>query len=165
MEGMKRLLLTTIPNSESTERQLNAFFRTLSMAALLLMSQAAQAQRSSEDAVAEALDAFGTGVGRETIGLYSSGNARGFSPTQAGNLRIEGLYFDTVGGFPFSFLPSRVVRGYAVHVGVAAQGYLLPAPTGVVDYQLRVPGSEPLASVLLGYATYGVAYEETDVQL
>ena len=131
----------------------------------MLMSQAAQAQRSSEDAVAEALDAFGTGVGRETIGLYSAGNARGFSPIQAGNLRIEGLYFDTVGGFPFSFLPSRVVRGYAVHVGVAAQGYLLPAPTGVVDYQLRVPGNEPLASVLVGYATYGVAYEETDVQL
>jgi iron complex outermembrane receptor protein len=131
----------------------------------MLMSQAAQAQRSSEDAVAEALDAFGTGVGRETIGLYSAGNARGFSPIQAGNLRIEGLYFNTIGGFPFSFLPSRVVRGYAVHVGVAAQGYLLPAPTGVVDYQLRIPGNEALTSVLLGYATYGVAYEETDVQL
>ncbi len=105
------------------------------------------------------------GVGRETIGLYSAGNARGFSPMQAGNLRIEGLYFDTVSNFPFVLLPSRVVRGYAVHVGVAAQGYLLPAPTGVVDYQLRVPGNEALASVLVGYATYGVAYQETDVQL
>jgi iron complex outermembrane receptor protein len=137
----------------------------LVLAALALLSRTAQAQRSSEDAVAEALDAFGTGVGRETIGLYSAGNARGFSPIQAGNLRIEGLYFDTVSGFPFSFLPSRVVRGYAVHVGVAAQGYLLPAPTGVVDYQLRTPGNEPLASVLVGYATYGVAYAETDAQL
>jgi len=84
---------------------------------------------------------------------------------QAGNLRIDGLYFDTVSDFPFAFLPDRVVRGYAVHVGVSAQGYLLPAPTGVVDYQLRVPGNEALASVLLGYATYGVAYEEADAQL
>src|SRR5215469_10322386 len=139
--------------------------QTLGVALLTLLSQAAHAQRSSEDAVAEAADAFGSGVGRETIGLYSSGNARGFSPMQAGNLRIDGLYFDTVSNFPFGFLSSRVVRGYAVHVGVSAQGYLLPAPTGVVDYQLRVPGNQALASVLLGYATYGVAYQETDVQL
>src|SRR5215469_4128643 len=139
--------------------------QTLGAAVLALLSQAAHAQRSSEDAVAEALDAFGTGVGRETIGLYSSENARGFSPIQAGNLRIDGLYFDSVSNYPFAFLSSRVVRGYAVHVGVAAQDYLLPAPTGVVDYQLRVPGNQALASVLLGYATYGVAYAETDVQL
>jgi iron complex outermembrane receptor protein len=140
--------------------------RALGVAATLaLLSQTAHAQRSSEDAVAEALDAFGSGVGRETIGLYSSSNARGFSPIQAGNLRIDGLYFDTVSSFPFAFLTSRVVRGYAVHVGIAAQGYLLPAPTGVVDYQLRVPGNEALASILVGYASYGVAYAETDVQL
>ena len=105
MTGTKRLLVRAKKNSESTEGPFNAFPRALSIAALMLMSQAALAQRSSEDAVAEALDAFGTGVGRETIGLYSAGNARGFSPIQAGNLRIEGLYFNTIGGFPFSFLP------------------------------------------------------------
>lgn len=165
MTGIKRLLPRPRHTSKCPERWLSALSRALAPALLIVVSQAAQAQRSSEDAVAEALDAFGTGVGREIIGLYSAGNARGFSPIQAGNLRIDGLYFDTVSGFSFSFLPSRVVRGYAVHVGIAAQGYLLPAPTGVVDYQLRVPGNEALASMLVGYATYGVAYQETDVQL
>ncbi len=127
-----------------------------------LASHAAQAQRSSEDAVAEALDAFGSSVGREAIGLYNATNARGFSPTQAGNLRIDGFYFDegaTMGPV------TRVVRGSSVHVGIAAQGYLFPAPTGVVDYQLRTPGNEPVGSVLVGYASDGnVAYDEDDVQ-
>jgi iron complex outermembrane receptor protein len=129
----------------------------------VLASQSAYAQRSSEDAVAEALDAFGSTVGREVIGLYNTTNARGFSPTQAGNLRIDGFYFDpgaTMGPV------TRVVRGSSVHVGIAAQGYLFPAPTGVVDYQLRSPGNEPVGSVLIGYAGDGhVAYDENDVQL
>ena len=90
-----------------------------------------QAQRSSEDAVAEAEDAFGLTVGREAIGLYSSGSARGFSPEQAGNLRIDGLYYEEVTNLPS--LPAHIIRSSAVHVGVAAQGYLFPAPTGVVD--------------------------------
>ncbi len=126
-------------------------------------SQSAQAQRSSEDAVAEALDAFGSSVGREAIGLYSASSARGFSPMQAGNLRIDGFYFDQ-GANPVPPV-TRIVRGSSVHVGIAAQGYLFAAPTGVVDYHLRVPGDEPLASVLIGDADYGVTYTETDVQL
>lgn len=128
----------------------------------LLLSHAAQAQRSSEDAVAEALDAFGSSVGRESIGLYNATNARGFSPTQAGNLRIDGFYFDpgaTMGPV------TRVVRGSSVHVGISAQGYLFPAPTGVVDYQLRTPGNEPIGSILVGYQSDGnVVYDENDVQ-
>jgi iron complex outermembrane receptor protein len=39
-------------------------------------------------------DALGTSVGRQTIGLYTPTSARGFNPIQAGNVRIEGLYFD-----------------------------------------------------------------------
>lgn len=39
-------------------------------------------------------DAFGTAVGLQNVGLYSETDARGFNPQQAGNLRIEGLYFD-----------------------------------------------------------------------
>lgn len=126
----------------------------------LLSGRAAQAQRSSEDAVAEAADAFGMTVGREAIGLYSTSSARGFSPVQAGNLRIDGLYFDEPDNQ--ANLPTRIVRSSAVHVGIAAQGYLFPAPTGVVDYRLRAPGDETVISTLNGYATYGEYYDETD---
>jgi iron complex outermembrane recepter protein len=128
----------------------------------LIASGAAWAQRSSEDAVAEALDAFATTVGRQEIGLYSADSARGFSPTQAGNLRLDGLYFDELN---FGRPVNAIVRGSSVHVGIAAQGYQFPAPTGVVDYQLRTPGNEFVTSVLIGDATYGVAYNETDLQL
>jgi iron complex outermembrane receptor protein len=129
--------------------------------AVICGSRIANAQRSSEDAVAQAADAFGMTVGREAIGLYSAGNARGFSPTQAGNLRIDGLYFDQVA----NGLVTRIVRSQTVHVGIAAQGYLFPAPTGVVDYQLRTPGNETLVSELIGDASYGQAYSETDAQV
>ena len=129
----------------------------------LCSSNFAYAQRSSEDAVAEALDAFGSSVGREVIGLYSSSSARGFSPTQAGNLRIDGFYFDQ-GANPAPPV-TRIMRGSTVHVGIAAQGYLFPAPTGVVDYHLRVPGNEAVASVLVGDADYGASYSENDLQL
>jgi iron complex outermembrane receptor protein len=134
-------------------------FATLSA----LLAQSAHAQRAGEDAVADAQDAFGSAVGREVIGLYSNSSARGFSPVQAGNLRIDGFYFDEdpAIGDP----PTRIVRSSSVHVGIAAQGYLFPAPTGVVDYQLRVPGDELVGSVLLGYSTDGhFAYDENDVQ-
>ena len=55
---------------------------------------AANAQRAGENAVAAAEDAFGTAIGTESIGLYSTTSARGFSPSDAGNVRIDGLYFD-----------------------------------------------------------------------
>ena len=61
--------------------------------------------RSGENAIRTAEDAFGTSIGRETIGLYSSQNIRGFSPISAGNARIEGLYFDQIWG-----LTSRIRR-------------------------------------------------------
>jgi len=58
------------------------------------LASPADAQRSKDNAVTEASDAFGTVVGNQTIGLYTPTNARGFNPTQAQNVRIEGLYFD-----------------------------------------------------------------------
>jgi iron complex outermembrane receptor protein len=137
-------------------------YRVATVIFLTLASTSALAQRSSEDAVAEALDAFGSTVGRQAIGLYSSESARGFSPTQAGNLRIDGLYFDQLN---FGRPVNAIVRGSSVHVGIAAQGYQFPAPTGVVDYELRAPGNELVTSVLVGDATYGVAYNETDAQI
>src|SRR5687767_15794750 len=64
---------------------------SLSLAALAIAAPAA-AQRTGENAVTSADDAFGTSVGNETIGLYGIGEVRGFSPGAAGNIRIDGLY-------------------------------------------------------------------------
>ncbi len=137
------------------------FWGLAAASSLLSNTQNAWAQRAADNAVAEAADAFGTQVGREQIGLYSAGNARGFSPSQAGNLRVEGLYFDMV-GMPNA--AARVFRGSAVHVGISAQGYAFPAPTGVVDFNLRRPGEEYAAGGLLGATAYGQRYGELDVQ-
>lgn len=115
-----------------------------------LIAGPTQAQRAGENAVAEADDAFGTVVGSEEIGLYSSTSARGFSPSQAGNLRINGMFFDQ------ATAPNlRIRRGSTIHVGISAQGYPLPAPTGVVDYKLRIPGNQYVTSVV---ATEGALF-------
>jgi len=126
-----------------------------------LMPGGALAQRANENAVTEASDAFGITVGREEIGLYSATNARGFNPSLAGNLRIDGLYFDQVNQ---ANLGSRLTRGSSVHVGISAQGFPFPAPTGVVDFHLRTPGDETLGGVLLGIASFDQAYGEIDFQ-
>src|SRR6476469_10284477 len=99
----------------------------------------AWAQRAGENAVTSAGDAFGTSVGNEQIGLYSSDEVRGFSPGAAGNLRIDGLY---LGGL---FLGNpRLLAGPSVKVRLTAQGYPFPAPTGIVELSLRPAGSVPL---------------------
>ena len=69
------------------------------LAALLGDSAPARAQRANENAVESADDAFGTSVGNEKIGLYSAGDVRGFSPSSAGNIRVEGLSITDHGGF------------------------------------------------------------------
>jgi len=128
-----------------------------------VFAQPAQAQRTNENAVAQAGDAFGSVVGNEVIGLYTSASARGFNPSQAGNLRINGLYFDQA-----SAPNNRLLRGSTIHVGISAQGYPFPAPTGVVDFELRTPGQKPITSVLLGYgAVFGYSRPliEIDTQL
>jgi iron complex outermembrane recepter protein len=103
------------------------------------------AQRANENAVTAASDAFGTTVGTQTIGLYSPTSARGFSPTQAENIRIEGLYFDqqTTSSDPYLF------SGTNMRVGIAAQSYAFPSPSGIADLSLRIPGDSAGASVVL----------------
>ncbi len=138
-------------------------FPTAYFWAMLLIPGQALAQRTGENAVAAASDAFGSVVGNEVIGLYTSASARGFNPSQAGNLRIEGLYFDQAGA------PSvRIQRGSTIHVGISAQGYPLPAPTGVVDFDLRVPGNRAVTSVQVGHGalfSYPRTSPEVDVQV
>ncbi|WP_294282926.1 TonB-dependent receptor [uncultured Sphingomonas sp.] len=116
--------------------------------------------RADENAVRQAQDAFGTTIGRETIGIYNSGSVRGFSPIAAGNARIDGLYFDATAA------PNeRIRRSTSIKVGLSAQGYLFPAPTGVVDYALRRPGDEALLSTTVGLNTLGDKSLEFDAEL
>lgn len=118
----------------------------------------AEAQdRSDDNAVTQAEDAFGFSVGRESIGIYGPGQARGFSPTAAGNVRIDGLYFDPIWG-----LQGLLVDSVSIKVGLSAQGYPFTAPSGIVDQQLRRPASKLGASVLANADSWGGRAIEVD---
>ena len=130
------------------------------LAALLANPGVAWSQRTGENAVASAQDAFGTSVGNERVGLYSPFSARGFSPVQAGNVRINGMYFDYQGD-----INQRLTSGSNVRVGLTAQGYPFPAPTGVADFSLRLPGPEAVASTVVGIGPFGQPRFEVDAQL
>ena len=135
--------------------------RSVSLAAILLCTATpALAQRANENAVEKAEDAFGTGVGNEKVGLYSATDVRGFSPITAGNIRIEGLAVTEHGGFT-----NRVVSGSAIRVGLTAQSYPFPAPTGIADYALRSSGNEAILSPVFYLGPYGTAGVELDAQL
>lgn len=113
--------------------------------------------RGSENAVAQAEDAFGFSSGKETLGLYTSSNVRGFSPVTAGNVRIDGLYFDQVFG-----LTNRVRESTSIRVGLSAHGIPFPAPTGIVDYRLYKPDGVAAHSGLVNVDSYGTVTLETD---
>lgn len=130
------------------------------VAMLLANPEAAWGQRTGENAVSTAQDAFGTSVGNERVGLYSPFGARGFSPVQAGNVRINGMYFDYQAD-----ISQRLVSGSNVRVGLTAQSYPFPAPTGVADFSLRLPGPEAVASTVIGIGPYGGPRMEVDAQL
>src|SRR6476646_10280420 len=90
--------------------------RRLVAIALTSVSGTAFAQsRSEENAVTQAEDAFGFSVGRESLGIYNAGNARGVSPPVAGNIRIDGLYFDQMYN-----LAGTVLDSTSIKVGLSA---------------------------------------------
>ena len=106
--------------------------RLLSVVAALAMAfhvAQARAQHAADNPVASADDAFGLTLGLESVGMYNSSGVRGFSPQAAGNVRIDGLYFDEQGA-----LSDRVIESSAIRVGLTEIGYAFPAPTGIVDY-------------------------------
>ena len=113
--------------------------------------------RSDDNAVTQAEDAFGFAVGRESLGIYNAGNARGFNPTAAGNVRIDGLYFDPEFG-----LPSTLIDNVSIKVGLSAQGYPFVAPSGIVDYSLIRPGDKAGASVIVNSDSFGTLGVEVD---
>ena len=125
----------------------------------LMAAGGAHAQRADENAVRSAEDAFGGTVGRESIGLYSPDDVRGFSAVVAGNLRIDGLYFDQQ-----QALSSHLISSATIRVGLAAQGFAFPAPTGVVDYTLRRPGGAPSLSVIAAGTGWGGYSLDVDAQ-
>jgi len=105
-------------------------------AAAVLHVTPALAQRAGDNVTTQSGDAFGRAVGNEKSGLYNSDDVRGFNPVDAGNVRIEGLYFDQI-----DKVSTRLVDGSTIRVGPAALGYPFPAPTGLVDYSLTQPRS------------------------
>jgi iron complex outermembrane recepter protein len=110
----------------------------------------AWAQHAADNPVTAADDAFGLTLGLESIGMYGPGQVRGFSPQTAGNVRIDGLYFDQQGA-----LSNRVVEGSTIRVGVSEIGYAFPAPTGIVDYDLRHAGDgTPNATIIANAGPY-----------
>ena len=126
----------------------------------LACSSVALAQRTDDNVTAESDDAFGRSVGNESIGIYNSGEVRGFSPIDAGNARIEGLYFDRLTS------PANVlIEGSAIRVGIAAQSYPFPSPTGIVDYGLRRVGDTRVISPVLTAGPFNTATAEVDAQL
>ena len=134
---------------------------TLAAIAGLAMADIAAAQRAEENAVTAAQDAFGTSVGLQSVGLYSPNDARGFSPQQAGNLRIEGLYFDQ----QTWITDDCMVRGTTMRVGIAAQSYSFPAPTGIADLSLRTPGDKALSSAVLTRGPFNAATADVETQI
>jgi iron complex outermembrane receptor protein len=124
---------------------------------IVSITPAAAQERSSDNAVTQAGDAFGFSVGRETIGVYSPSNTRGFSPAQAGNIRLEGLYFDDLYD-PSSALTNSV----SIQVGLASQGYPFAAPSGIVNIALRRPAEKAGASIVANTDTFGTVGIEVD---
>jgi iron complex outermembrane receptor protein len=111
----------------------------------------ALAQHASDNPINSADDAFGLTLGLESVGIYNPGSVRGFSPISAGNVRIDGMYFDLQG--PPS---NRVVEGSTIRVGVSEIGYPFPAPTGIADYNLRnVGGDTPISTIIANGGPYG----------
>ena len=128
--------------------------------ALAIAPGIAHAQRTTQNAVTEADDAFGSTVGFESTGIYTENNTRGFNPRKAGNVRIEGIYFDQAGA-----LSSRLKQSTAIRVGFAAEDFPFPAPTGVVDNRLNPMPTAYGASIGLHRTAYFGQTGEFDLRL
>ncbi|MEO6715657.1 MAG: TonB-dependent receptor [Novosphingobium sp.] len=128
--------------------------------ALLAASEHAHAQRANENAVTNAEDAFGTSVGTESTGIYSENDARGFSPKKAGNVRIDGVYFDQV-----SSISGRLRESTAIRVGFASEDYPFHAPTGIVDIKFRPMPSELGTSLAIHRTGFWGSIGEWDLRL
>ncbi len=133
---------------------------TASVIAALSLPGVAMAQRAGDNAVNNAEDAFGTSVGLESTGIYTENDTRGFSPKKAGNVRIDGIYFDQV-----SVLSGRLRESTAIRVGFAAEDYPFNAPTGIVDNKFKPFPKETGLSVGFNRNAYWGSIGDFDVRL
>jgi iron complex outermembrane receptor protein len=132
----------------------------LGAVASVALASPAFPQRVDENAIADAEDAFGSNVGGEGLGIYTPSDVRGFSPTDAGNVRIEGLYFDRQ-----TELTSRLVAGNRIRLGPSALNYAFPAPSGIADYRLRSAGEDAVLSIASKGDSFGGWLIEGDALL
>jgi len=126
----------------------------------VLAAGPAWAQRADDNAVKSAEDAFGISIGAENIGLYRPVEVRGFSAVDAGNIRLDGLYFDRQ-----TDLAALIAPGQTMRVGISAQGYPLPAPTGIVDLELVRVGDQRVISVLASHGPFDGYLGELNAKL
>jgi iron complex outermembrane receptor protein len=141
-------------------RPAHPLLNVLALALGCAVAAPAQAQRAGDNAVTAAEDAFGATLGNESIGLYSSKQVRGFSPVDAGNVRMDGVYFDRQGT-----VPPALVEGSSIRVGLSALNYPFPAPTGIVDYRLKKAGDRRVLSLIGALNAYGAPALELDARL
>ena len=117
-------------------------------------------QRVNDNVITEAEDAFGSSVAGENLGVYDADRVRGFSPTKAGNLRLEGLYIDRQSSFS-----QRLSPGNRIRVGPSVLGYGFSAPTGIVDYRIRKPDAKTIVSMVAKADSFQGYSIEVDAQL
>lgn len=129
---------------------IGAWGRAALVCTLISAAPAWGQERADDNAVTQAEDAFGFSVGRESLGIYGAGNTRGFSPTAAGNVRLDGLYFD-----PAFDLTSTIANSSSIKVGLTAQGYPFAAPSGIVDRALNRPTGRKQLSIVANGDTLG----------
>ncbi|MGE6695055.1 TonB-dependent receptor domain-containing protein [Sphingobium limneticum] len=130
----------------------------MALAAFASVGEAA-AQRADQNAARTAEDAFGVSYANESVGLYDEEDVRGFSPIDAGNVRIEGLYIDQQANLSYRIVDSSIIR-----VGLTAIDYPFPAPTGIADFRLPDAPAAWVLSPRLSAGTFGEASIEFDVR-
>ncbi|MCB2046801.1 MAG: TonB-dependent receptor [Novosphingobium sp.] len=126
----------------------------------IVLAHPAHAQIAKDDVLAESDDAFGTTVGLESTGIYTDRDTRGFSPLDAGNVRIDGIYFDQA-----SFLTNKLRQTTAIRVGFGAVETPFVAPTGVVDHRLRPFPKDMGGSLSYTRYYYGGAFYEGEFRV
>lgn len=124
------------------------------------LAQEADTSLDDDNAVTQAGDAFGFSVGTDSVGLYSASSTRGFSPIRAGNVRLNGLYFDRRGT-----LPSTLVDTSSIRVGLTAFDEPLPAPSGIADYRTRRLQGSSMKRIRLSRQAFGSPVTEADLRL
>jgi iron complex outermembrane recepter protein len=141
-------------------QQINGGLKTALLVSGLACASPSLAQVARDDVLAESDDAFGTQVGLESTGIYTESETRGFNPLDAGNVRINGAFFDQA-----AFLTNRLKANTAIRVGFSAVETPFVAPTGVVEHNLKPFPKETGASFAYTRHFYGGTFAETEVRL